>query len=185
MMLTEKELMIRGELYNPSHPELLQDRKLCRLMTEAYNRTSIEESKKRVDLLHSLFKNIGESVYIEPTFKCDYGYNICVGNRFYANFDCVMLDVCAITIGDDCMLAPGVHIYTATHPTNPHLRTSGREIGAPVTIGNRVWIGGRAVINPGVTIGNDVVVASGAVVTKDVPSGAIVAGVPAKIIGHV
>lgn len=120
--------------------------------------------------------------YIEPTFRCDYGYNIFLGNNFFANFDCVMLDVCPIRIGDNCMLAPGVHIYTATHPIDPVARNSGAELGKPVTIGNNVWIGGRAVINPGVTIGDNVVVASGAVVTKDVPDNVVVGGNPARII---
>lgn len=120
--------------------------------------------------------------YIEPTFRCDYGYNIFLGNNFFANFDCVMLDVCPIRIGDNCMLAPGVHIYTATHPIDPVARNSGAELGKPVTIGNNVWIGGRAVINPGVTIGDNVVVASGAVVTKGVPDNVVVGGNPARII---
>ena len=100
---------------------------------------------------------IRDRAYIEPTFRCDYGYNIFLGNNFFANFDCVMLDVCPIRIGDNCMLAPGVHIYTATHPIDPVARNSGAELGKPVTIGNNVWIGGRAVINPGVTIGDNVV----------------------------
>ena len=105
-----------------------------------------------------------------------------LGKEFYANFDCVMLDVCPIHIGDNCMLAPGVHIYTATHPLDAEERNSGVEYGKPVRIGNNVWIGGRAVINPGVTVGDNVVIASGAVVTKDVPANAVVGGNPAKII---
>ncbi len=129
-----------------------------------------------------MFGSTGESIYLEPNLRCDYGYNIHVGENFYANFDCVFLDVCEIRIGDNCFIAPGVHIYTATHPLDPNERSSGVEYGKPVKIGNNVWIGGRAVINPGVTIGDNVVIASGAVVTKDVPDNVVVGGNPAKII---
>lgn len=118
-------------------------------------------------------------------FHCDYGYNIHVGENFYANFNCVMLDVCPIRIGDNCMLAPGVHIYTATHPINPVERNSGKEFGKAVTIGDNVWIGGGAIINPGVTIGDNAVIASGSVVTKDVPANVVYGGNPAKFIKSV
>lgn len=181
-MISEKEKMIRGELYRAGDEELVRDRERARRLTRLYNQTVETDDKERTSLLESLFGSLGEGTYIEPSFKCDYGYNIHVGSRFYANFDCVMLDVCEIRIGDDCFLAPGVHIYTATHPLDPIERSSGAEFGKPVTIGDRVWIGGRAVINPGVTIGNNVVVASGAVVTKDVPDNVVVGGNPARII---
>lgn len=118
---------------------------------------------------------------MEPAFRCDYGYNIHVGDHFYANFDCVILDVCEVRIGDHCFMAPGVHIYTATHPIRPFERNSEVEFGKPVKIGHNVWLGGRAIVNPGVTIGDNVVVASGAVVTKDVPNNVVVGGNPAKI----
>ncbi len=140
-----------------------------------------DEKTERQNILAELLGQ-SEGAYIEPSFRCDYGYNISLGKNFYANFDCVMLDVCPVRIGDNCMLAPGVHIYTATHPLDAEERNSGVEFGKPVTIGNNVWIGGRAVINPGVTIGDNVVVASGAVVTKDVPANVVVGGNPAKII---
>lgn len=139
----------------------------------------------RQELLLELLGSTGNYFYIEPTFRCDYGYNIHIGENFYANFDCVMLDVCEIRIGDNCFLAPGVHIYTATHPLNAQERISGAEYGKPVTIGDNVWIGGRAVINPGVKIGNNSVIASGAVVTKDVQDNVVVGGNPAKIIKHI
>ncbi len=121
-------------------------------------------------------------MYIEPAFRCDYGSNIFVGENFYANFDCVILDVCRVTIGDDCLLGPRVSIFTATHPVDPVLRRSGLEYGKPVRIGDNVWIGGNAVINPGVRLGNNVVVASGAVVVKDVPDNVVVGGNPARIL---
>lgn len=120
-------------------------------------------------MLKRLFGGTKENVYVEPDFRVDYGSNIYVGENFYANFDCVILDVCEVHIGDNCMMAPGVHIYTATHPLDPVERNSGLELGKPVEIGDNVWIGGRAIINPGVKLGNNVVVASGAVVTKSFP----------------
>lgn len=181
-MKTEKEKMISGELYIASDSQLVRERENARRLTRLYNQTMETEYSKRTEIIKELFGSTGDSIYIEPSFRCDYGYNIHVGENFYANFDCVMLDVCEIKIGDHCLIAPGVHIYTATHPVHPIERTSGAEFGKPVTIGDHVWIGGRAVINPGVTIGNNVVIASGAVVTKDVPDDVVVGGNPAKII---
>ncbi|EEW7626506.1 maltose O-acetyltransferase [Escherichia coli] len=180
-MSTEKEKMIAGELYRSADETLSRDRLRARQLIHRYNHSLAEEHTLRQQILADLFGQVTEA-YIEPTFRCDYGYNIFLGNNFFANFDCVMLDVCPIRIGDNCMLAPGVHIYTATHPIDPVARNSGAELGKPVTIGNNVWIGGRAVINPGVTIGDNVVVASGAVVTKDVPDNVVVGGNPARII---
>lgn len=179
---TEKEKMLAGELYLASDPQLTKDRENARKLTRLLNQTIETEYEKRVELLKQLFGSTGENIYIEPTFRCDYGYNIHVGNNFYANFDCIILDVCEVHIGENCFIAPGVHIYTATHPLNPFERVSGAEFGKPVTIGNNVWIGGRAIINPGITIGDNVVIASGAVVTKDVPNNVVVGGNPAKII---
>lgn len=181
-MKTEKDKMIAGELYIAADAELVQDRLNARRLTRLYNQTLETEESLRTELLKKLFGSTGQQFYIEPTFRCDYGYNIHVGENFYANFDCVFLDVCEIHIGDNCFIAPGVHIYTATHPLHPVERASGVEYGKPVRIGHNVWIGGRAVINPGVTIGNNVVIASGAVVTKDVPDNVVVGGNPAAII---
>ena len=180
--MTEKEKMIKGELYIASDEVLVNERLNARRLTREFNTTLETELEKRTEILKELFGEVGENIYIEPTFKCDYGYNIKVGDNFYANFDCVMLDVCPITIGNNVFLAPGVHIYTATHPLNPEERNSGAEFGKAVKIGDSVWLGGRSVVCPGVTIGNNVVVAAGAVVTKDVPDNVVVGGNPAKII---
>jgi maltose O-acetyltransferase len=182
MNMTEKEKMIRGELYLAGDETLVADRKRARRLTERFNRLGIDELEERNEILSALLGSTKGSYYIEPNFKCDYGYNIHVGDRFFANFDCIFLDICPITFGDDCMLAPGVHIYTATHPIDPIERISGYEFGKPVTIGDRVWIGGGAIINPGVTIGDEAVIASGAVVTKDVPPRTVVGGNPARVI---
>lgn len=182
MMKTEKQKMLNGELYNPSDIELAKEQMNARRLTRLYNETVETEGEIRTDLLKELLGSTGENIQIEPNLRCDYGYNLHVGENFYANFDCVFLDVCEIRIGDNCMIAPGVHIYTATHPINPTERNAGLEYGIPVTIGDNVWIGGRAVINPGVNIGDNVVIASGAVVTKDVPANVIVGGNPARTI---
>lgn len=180
-MSIEKQKMIAGEHYRPGDETLRADRLRARHLVHRYNHTAPDEKLERQNILAELLGQ-SEGVYIEPSFRCDYGYNIYLGKEFYANFDCVMLDVCPIHIGDNCMLAPGVHIYTATHPLDADARNSGVEFGKPVTIGNNVWIGGRAVINPGVTLGDNVVVASGAIVTKDVPANVVVGGNPATII---
>lgn len=184
-MKTEKEKMLNGELYNAADPELIKGRLNARRLTRLFNDSLETDDNKRTELLKELLGSTGNNLYIEPTFRCDYGYNIHVGENFFANFDCVFLDVCEIRIGENCFIAPGVHIYTATHPLNAKERISGVESGIPVTIGDNVWIGGRAIINPGVTIGNNVVVASGAVVTKDVPDNLVVGGNPAKVIKEI
>ncbi|PLS15915.1 acetyltransferase [Bacillus sp. M6-12] len=181
-MNSEKEKMLRGELYIASDQELVKDRQNARRLTRLYNDTEETQDEMRSALLKDLFGTTGNNIYIEPAFRCDYGYNIHVGENFYANFDCVILDVCKVTIGENCLLAPGVHIYTATHPLDAAQRISGAEYGRPVVIGDNVWIGGRAVVNPGVTIGNNAVIASGSIVTKDVPHNVVVGGNPARVI---
>ncbi|WP_108669212.1 sugar O-acetyltransferase [Peribacillus acanthi] len=182
MSKTEKEKMLSGEMYNAADPQLVNDRENARRLTRVYNQTLESETDIRTKLLKELFGSTGKSLSVEPTFRCDYGYNLHVGENFYANFDCVILDVCEVRIGDHCFMAPGVHIYTATHPLHPVERRSGIEFGKPVSIGHNVWIGGRAVINPGVNIGNNVVIASGSVVTKDIQDNVVVGGNPARII---
>ncbi|MBP1949631.1 sugar O-acetyltransferase [Virgibacillus litoralis] len=185
MNKTEKEKMLSGELYNPDDSELVREKLNARRLTRLYNDSSETEENKRTELIKELFGSSGNSLFVEPTFRCDYGYNIHVGENFYANFNCVFLDVCEIRIGDNCFIAPGVHIYTATHPLNAYERISGAEYGIPITIGDNVWIGGGAIINPGVKIDDNVVIASGAVVTKYVPDNVVVGGNPAKVIKEI
>lgn len=184
-MKTEKQKMLDGELYNAADAELVKERENARRLTRLFNQSFESDHEQRQDIIKELFGDTGNQFYLEPTFRCDYGYNIHVGENFYANFDCVILDVCEVRFGENCFLAPGVHIYTAGHPINPFERNAGPEFGKPVTIGNNCWIGGRAVINPGITIGNNVVIASGAIVTKDVPDNVIVGGNPARIIKQI
>lgn len=181
-MSREKEEMLNGELYDPTDPELVADRNRVRDLTSRYNNTAPDDQTERRDLIEDLFGSVGEECQIEPPFRCDYGYNIHVGENFYANFDCVILDAGRVEIGRNCMIAPGVHIYTATHPLDASERIKGPEYAKPVTIGDNVWIGGQAVINPGVTIGDDSVIASGAVVTEDVPDEVVVQGNPATVV---
>lgn len=180
-MKTEKEKMLQGELYNASDKELVEERIHARKLTGLYNQMDREA---RYTLLKQLFGSLGAATYVEPPFRCDYGYNIHVGENFYANFDCVILDECCVIIGKNCSLGPGVHIYTATHPLDAQERIQGLEYGKPVTIGDNVWIGGKAVINPGRTIGKNVVIASGSIVTKDIPDNVVVGGNPAKILKY-
>ena len=183
--MAQKQKMLAGELYLASDPELTAERLNARRLTRLYNATLETEQDRRTEILRELFGAMGKNCFIEPTLKVDYGYNIKVGNNFYANFDCVILDVCEVNIGNNVFLAPGVHIYTATHPLEASIRDSLLEFGKPVTVGNSVWIGGGSIILPGVTIGDKSVIGAGSVVTKDVPAGVVAVGNPAKIIKEI
>jgi len=181
--MTEKKRMIAGEMYNPpADPELVTERHQARLLFQEINSLNEDAVEKRNKLLNTLINNAGMNLYIEPPFYCDYGSNIIVGDNVFMNFNCCILDVCKVTIGNNCMFAPNVQIYTATHPLEAKARNSGREYAKPITIGNNVWIGGNATICPGVTIGNNVVIGAGAVVTKSFPDDIFIAGNPAKMI---
>lgn len=179
---TEKEKMLAGELYQAWDDILVQERLTARRLCREYNATTEEETEQRKKILTRLLGTCPPGTFIEPTFKCDYGYNIHLGENFAANFDLIILDVCEVRIGRNCMVAPRVCIFTATHPLDLKTRSSGLELGKPVTIGDDVWIGGNSVINPGVELGDNVIVASGAVVTKSFGSNLVIGGVPAKVI---
>lgn len=183
--MTEKEKMVKGEAYLASDKELVTDRINARKLTRMYNQTIETDYEERTEILKRLFGSTGNDLYIEPNFRCDYGYNIHVGENFYANFDCIMLDVCEIRIGKNVMLAPNVQLYTAYHPVDVKKRISGIEYGSPIIIGDNVWIGGGAIINPGVKIGDNVVIGSGSVVTKDIPSNCVAVGNPCKVIRNI
>ncbi|WP_417291346.1 sugar O-acetyltransferase [Corallibacter sp.] len=180
--MTEKQKMLAGEMYNPSDPELIKERQTVRLLFQEFNSLNENQAEKRNTILYKIFKNADENLYVEPPFHCDYGSNIIAGKNLFMNFNCCILDVAKVTIGDNCMFGPHVQIYTATHPLEFKSRNSGKEYALPITIGNNVWIGGNATICPGVTLGNNVVVGSGAVVTKSFPDDVVIAGNPAKII---
>ncbi|OBX25642.1 sugar O-acetyltransferase [Gelidibacter algens] len=181
-MKSEKEKMIAGDMYDPTDEKLVADRRQARISFGNYNTSHPDETPNRKDLLETLFDSPSRNLYIEPPFYCDYGYNIQLGENVYMNFNCCILDVGIVKIGNNTMLGPNVQIYTATHPLKFKARNNGLEYAKPITIGNNVWIGGNSTICPGVTIGNNVVIGAGSVVTKSFPDDVVIAGNPAKII---
>lgn len=180
--MTEKELMLSGQLYNAGDVELFKERLQAKRLIRLFNSASDEQIDYRLDIIKKLFKKTGNNVYIEPPFRCDYGYNIVVGNNFYANYDCIILDVCDIIIGDNVFFAPRVCLFSASHPVDAAIRNSQLEYGKPITIGNNVWIGGGTIVNPGVKIGDNSIIGSGSVVTKNIPPNVIAAGNPCRIL---
>jgi len=136
-------------------------------------------------LIRRILGKAGGNIHIEAPFRCDYGWNIEVGNNFYANYNCIILDVGKVVIGDNVMFAPNVSILTAGHPIHPTPRNSGYEYGIPITIGDNVWIGGNVVVNPGVTIGNNTVIGSGSIVTKNIPDNVVAVGNPCQVVRQI
>ncbi|SHM78980.1 maltose O-acetyltransferase [Cyclobacterium lianum] len=181
-MKSEKEKMLAGELYLASDETLAKERTHARRLLKVLNDSFPDEHHKRKEILTELFGKIGNDFGLEPPFFCDYGYNIQIGDQVFFNFNCVILDVTPVTIGDRCLFGPGVHIYAATHPVNAEVRGSLQEFGKPVHIENDVWVGGGAIVCPGVTIGARSIIAAGAVVTKDIPADVLAGGNPARII---
>ncbi|HUZ93396.1 MAG TPA: sugar O-acetyltransferase [Edaphobacter sp.] len=177
---TEKEKMLSGELYDASDPILIADRNHAAALLYRYN-TTPHHAVTHAPLLAQLLAACGPRSTIRPPFYCDYGYNIRLGSGVFLNFNCVLLDVTSIEIGDQTQIGPAVQIYAADHPRSPEARRAGLENGCPVRIGANVWIGGGAIILPGVTIGDDAIIGAGSVVTRDVPPGATVVGNPARI----
>ncbi|MDT0621958.1 sugar O-acetyltransferase [Croceitalea vernalis] len=180
--MNEKVKMIHGELYNPFDKELVSQRIEARLLQQKLNTCSPDNGKELKRLAKLLIPNQGKSCFIQPPFYCDYGTNIYLGKRVFFNFNCTVLDVTPVKIGDRTMFGPNVQIYTATHPLDAKSRASGLEFGKPITIGEDVWIGGNVTICPGVTIGDRTVIGAGSVITKDIPSDTFAAGNPCKII---
>jgi len=176
-----KQRMLNGELYIADDPELHEDMARAQRLLEQFNATSYSEQALRDDVLRTLLGEVGDGVVIRPTLRCDYGTQITIGERTFINYDCVLLDVAAITIGADCQLAPRVQLLTAGHPIDPVQRRDGWEFGAPVTLGDNVWLGAGVIVCPGVTIGRDSVVGAGAVVTRDVPASSVAYGNPARV----
>lgn len=183
-MPTEREKMVAGELYDPHDPELVAARQLARNLCLDLNATREEETERRREILQQLFAQGGDSVWMQPPFFCDYGANIYLGERVFFNFNCVVLDVCPVHVGDFTLFGPAVQIYTATHPMNAQLRRR-QEAAKPITIGRDVWVGGGAILNPGVTIGDEAVIGAGSVVTKDIPPKVFAAGIPCRVIREI
>ena len=172
---SDKLFYIRGT------EELKQQTKRAAKLVRAFNRCEVDEDQKKEAIIRELFGSVGDVIVIEDNFHCDLGYNIHVGNNFYAGYNCTILDMAPVTIGNDCMLGPNVGIYTAGHSIEPVDRNK-TGYGLPIQLGNNVWIGGSSVILAGIHIGDNSIVAAGSVVTKDVPADTIVGGNPARII---
>jgi maltose O-acetyltransferase len=181
MMRTEKEKMLAGELYDASAPEIQADLAATHGWLARYNAALDMHPSQRRELLMERFAAVGDGAVIRPPFHCDYGFNIRIGAGVFLNFNCVILDVVEVAIGDRTQIGPGVHILAADHPRDAAVRASGLEFGRPVRIGRDVWIGAGAIILPGITIGDDALIGAGSVVTRDVPSGATALGNPARL----
>ena len=161
--------------------EVMEQQKRARKLTQELNTVDRSDFEKIEKIVKELLGK-SEGAFINPPFYCDYGFNIEVGKNFYANYNCTILDVGKVTIGDNCMFAPNVAIYTAGHPIHPDSRNSMYEYGIQVSIGDNCWLGGNTIVCPGVKIGNNVVIGAGSVVTKDIPDWSIAAGNPCRVI---
>lgn len=181
-MKSEKEKMLNGELYDPLDPVLADERVRTRLLIKELNDGREDQPEERARILKQLMPNAKEDLWLQPPFYCDYGSNIYTGNKVFFNFNCVVLDVMKVTIGDRTLFGPNVQIYAATHPNDYQERGSGVEFAKPITIGEDVWVGGSAIICPGVTIGDRTIIGAGSVVTKDIPSDVFAAGNPCRVI---
>ena len=183
-MPSEREKMLAGELYDPFDQELVEGRQRARDLCQALNATRESEEDRRRRILRDLFGRGGDTVWMQPPFFCDYGTNIELGERVFFNFNCVVLDVCRVQIGDYTLFGPGVQILTPVHPMNADLRRR-EEYGKPIEIGADVWVGGGALILPGVRIGSRTVVGAGSVVTRDIPEGVFAAGNPCRVLREI
>ena len=181
--MTEKEKMLAGEVYSAVDQELLEELMATREILYDYNSLRPSEIQRMKEILKGLFGHVADDEYIiNQPFRCDYGKQISIGRRFFANFNFTVLDEARVTIGDDCFIGPNVSIYTASHSTDPEMRNSRQEWAEPVSIGHNVWIGGSVTILPGVIIGDNVTIGAGSVVTRDIPSNSVAVGNPCKVI---
>lgn len=183
--MSEKEKMLSCELYQAWDEQLFADRQSAKEIVFQLNQLSPSETDKRLDLLKNLLGKLGQESFIELPFRCDYGYNIEIGEHFYANYNCTILDCAKVTIGNNVMFAPNVSLFTATHPIDPEKRSSGLEFALPITIGDNVWLGGNVIVMPNVTIGNNVVAGAGSVVTHDIPDNCIAVGNPCRVLRQI
>ena len=171
--------MVAGELYLAADPELVAERAHCEQVLRDYN------TRGEASVLQGLLGAVGKDSYIRPPFFCDYGYNITLGDNVFMNFNCVVLDVVPVTIGDRVQMASAVQLLAADHPLDATERASGREFGSPITIGDDVWLGGGAILCPGVTVGRASVIGAGSVVTRDIPAGVVAVGNPCRVLREI
>ena len=181
--MTEKEKMLAGMVYDAATPELIAELQNTREILYEFNMLRPSDIQRMKEILKGLLGHTGDDNFlINQPFRCDYGKQISIGKRFFANFNFTVLDEAPVTIGDDCFIGPNVSIYTACHSTDPVERNTRREWAKPVTIGNNVWIGGSVTILPGVTVGDNVTIGAGSVVTRNIPSNTVAVGNPCKVI---
>ena len=178
----EKNKMLNGELYNAVDDLLIKERLACKKLTYKYNNFSPEEIDERENVIKKLLGKTGSKFLIEQPFQCDYGYNIEIGENFYANHNLIILDPAKVRFGDNVFIGPNCAFYTPEHPLNAETRNKGLEWANPITVGNNVWFGGNVVVLSGVTIGDNVVIGAGSVVTKDIPSNVVAVGSPCKVV---
>lgn len=183
--MTEKEKMLNGKPYKAFGEELLGERQYAKESIFEFNALRPSEIEERNKIIRGLFGSVSDNFFVEPPFRCDYGYNISIGENFYTNYNCTILDCAKVTIGDNVLFAPNVSLFTAGHPIHFEPRNAGLEYAFPITLGNNVWLGGGVIVNPGITIGDNVVVGSGSVITKDIPSNSIAVGNPCKVIREI
>lgn len=180
--MTERERMLSGQLYDAGDETLTAARGRAKRLTWRYHQLDPTDWDSRTHILQELLGHLGEDSWIEPPFRCDYGTQISIGDHFFANYDCIFLDVAPITIGNRVMFGPRVCLYTAGHPLDAATRNTGLEFGKPIAIGDDVWLGGNVVVLPGVTIGAGTVVAAGSVVRRDLPPHVLAAGNPCQVL---
>lgn len=181
--MREKEKMLQGLLYDANYDSELADERIkCKSLCANYNALSPDKTEDRKELLRQILGKTGKNFLIEQNFWCDYGYNIEIGENFYSNHNCVILDPAKVAFGDNVFIGPNCGFYTAGHPIDIEQRNLGLEYAYPIKIGNNVWIGGNVCVMPGVTVGDNVVIGAGSVVTKDIPSNVIAVGNPCKVI---
>lgn len=185
-MRSEKEKMLLGELYDANYDEnLIAERKACKEILHEINSLSPAQDDRRYELFRKIFGKVKNSFIIESPFHCDYGYNVELGENFYMNVNCVILDEAKVKFGDNVFIAPNCAFYTAGHPFDVEQRNKGLEYAKPITVGNNVWIGGNVAVVPGVTIGDNCVIGAGSVVVKDIPANSLAVGNPCKVVRRI
>ena len=180
--MTEWERLQQGLIYNDFDEDLFERRVAAKKLFKAYNKTADDEVELRNEILQKLFKKVGNNVWIEPDFKCEFGKNITIEDDVYVNFGCVILDCAEVTIGSHTLLGPNIGLYPVNHSINAQERINGGCYGKPIRIGKNVWLGGDVKILAGVTIGDNTIIGTGSIVTKDIPANVIAVGNPCKVI---